>query len=449
MRRAAARWLWCFSRDERGSVFLIVGTFLILLLFVGMATDFGIVLRYRRAMQNACDSGVLAGAQNLLDGTIPAATGTAQTFAANDMTQNNIQWDNPWDSAHIQTQDANGQPDSVSPNQLWMSIHATVPLFFLALVQPSMPVAVQCAARVVPAGEAGLWPLGMDYNQWLKIWQNLNQGCTYPGVGGGSCTAQCPVIGVTPVPSACTDPTNFPPIPGCTACAPGDIQLSFAVSNTQWGSGNSGTLNMTNANCTGGGASNLACVFALGSGTTPSGGVIPPPYCNTPPAPPATIPPAQGPKGGLNYPNGGWFACSIVQSKTGATIGSASGGTYGTGINGGINYICSNYNNPLSYLQSPPDPAHPNTNLTWVITLPLINPDAFTNNNGTSAAMDIVAFANFEIDCGAFLAQTGGWSLGGGTPSIVGRFVKWASPTATVGNPNGIDTGVETVILVQ
>jgi len=51
-----------FRNSERGTVtVLTVGVFLILTLFVGMSTDFGIFLRYRRAMQNACDSGALAG----------------------------------------------------------------------------------------------------------------------------------------------------------------------------------------------------------------------------------------------------------------------------------------------------------------------------------------------------------------------------------------------------
>lgn len=434
MRKAAARWLSRFSGNERGSVFLIVGTFLVLLLFVGMATDFGIVLRYRRAMQNACDSGVLAGAQDLLGGTgATAAQNTAQTFSQNDMTQNNIQWDN----FQAQAQSANGTANSVNPVRLAASIHATVPLFFLAFAAPSMPVAVQCAAQVVPAKQTGLWPIGMNYTQWQTFWNNIG-GCTTPGQTG--CSSGCPLIGApNPVgtPAACTTGS----IAGCSLCAPGDIRLSFAVSNTAWGSGNSGTLNFSNSNCTGGGASNLACEFALGSGTAPVGGTTPPPYCATPPQ----VPPGPAPNGGLNYPNGGWFACSIVHSKTGATIGSANGGTYGTGINGGINYICTNYKDPYKVQQGLYGNYSGNT---WVLTLPLINPQAFINNNGSSSDMDIVGFANFEIDCPAF-NQGNGWNLSGGTPQMVGRFVKWAGAVATAGNPNGVDTGVEVVILVQ
>jgi hypothetical protein len=192
---------------------------------------------------------------------------------------------------------------------------------------------------------------------------------------------------------------------------------------------------MNNPACSGGGASLLACVFALGSGTNP-------PYCATPPQ----VPPGPAPNGGLNYPNGGWFACSIVTSKTGATIGSAGGGTsYGTGVKGGISYICNNYKDPYQVQQGNP-PGY--TGNTWVITLPLINPTAFINNNGSSSQMDIVAFANFEIDCGAF-GQGNGWTLSGSSKSIVGRFVRWAGAVATTGNPNGVDTGVEVVILVQ
>jgi Flp pilus assembly protein TadG len=153
-----------FFRDERGSVvFFVIGAFLMLLLFVGMATDFGSVLRYQRAMQNAYDAGVLAGAQDLRS-TTRVATATAQTYTARDLTENHFQVNNfqgAW-QYQAQTQDANGNASGVNPVRLWASIQTTVPLFFLKPVRPSLMVAVQCAAQRVPVLTTGMRPVEMD-----------------------------------------------------------------------------------------------------------------------------------------------------------------------------------------------------------------------------------------------------------------------------------------------
>lgn len=412
MKRSAASWGRRFSRDERGSVFLIVGTFLVLLLFVGMATDFGILLRHRRAMQNACDSAVLAGAQDLKS-TTRSATTTAQTYAQRDLTENSIVWNANNFSA--QTQDKNGNATGTSPVRLWASYQLPVPLFFLAYATPSVTVRVQCAAQIVPAGTAGLYPLGMNFNTFNTFWSQ-NNGCTTAGQTG--CFTGCPLIGA--------------PLGNAPAACATDYQLTVGTSGggqQQWGSGNSGTLEMSNTTTCGTqttGAAVFACVLGNGSGTT-SSSTPPPPYCTTPPPT------------GLNYPNGGWNPCSIVPPKTGVSLGTTPHGsnTYGTGIAGGIGYICQNYANPYP---------GPTSGKTWVIVLPLINPNAFTAVNGSSQPVDIVAFANFELDCPA---MQNGATLSGSTPFILGRFVSWICDTCVAGNPSGVDTGVETIILVQ
>src|SRR5690348_495663 len=165
MKQRVLRWARRVSNDERGSAFLIVGVFLILLLFVGMATDFGIILRYRRAMQNGCDSAVLAGAQDLQ--TNRSATATAQTYAQRDLTENNIIWNATNFTAT--TEDANGNATGIKPVRLAATYQATVPLFLLASVSPSMTIKVQCAAQRVPVLTTGLKPLGLDYNVFNSL----------------------------------------------------------------------------------------------------------------------------------------------------------------------------------------------------------------------------------------------------------------------------------------
>ena len=61
-------------RQEQGmaAVFTVLG-FLALTLVIGMSSDFGIFMRYRRAMQNACDSAALAGAAATLAEVRPRA----------------------------------------------------------------------------------------------------------------------------------------------------------------------------------------------------------------------------------------------------------------------------------------------------------------------------------------------------------------------------------------
>ena len=207
-----------YRNSERGTVtVLTVGVFLILTLFVGMSTDFGIFLRYRRAMQNACDSGVLAGGLNLRPRVTPAepADVVAERYAENDMRQNNI----AWDQLEATPLDDNNQPTLISPRRLRAEIHAVVPTYFLRLAVASVPVAVDCMARLTPIilGK-GLVPLGLNYEAWREHAET--QGCL-PTIQDGTPLAER------------TPPCNSFP-----------ITISVSQSSNPWGSGNTGMLAM-------------------------------------------------------------------------------------------------------------------------------------------------------------------------------------------------------------
>lgn len=205
------------SRCERGSAVLIVGVFTTLLLFVGMSVDWGILLRYRRAMQNACDAGVLAGGLNLRSDPATAAP-TAQRYAENDMRQNYIAW-NPA-QLQVTTLDDNNQPTLISPRRLRMEIHMDVPTYFFRLVLNTVHVAVDCSARLANIIlTEGLVPLGLNYNAWDNYVNTL--GCL-------------PVI-----------QSNVPLAQRTPPCNAFDITLAVNAGDTNpWGSGNTGMLSM-------------------------------------------------------------------------------------------------------------------------------------------------------------------------------------------------------------
>jgi len=255
-----AMWNTKNAHSERGFAAFIVVAWLTLCLFVGMAVDIGILLRYRRAMQNACDSGVLDGARNLKPSPSTVVSDT-KSLASFDMTQNNINWD----SLSAQTLDGNGTVTGTNPVQDRANIHATVPTFFFKLVTPSVAVAIECTARLVPVSLTGLQPLGMNNQTFQNEWTNQSR-------------TPCNLIGSTnPGPSGCTT----------------DYQLTVGVSGSTWGSGNTGTLDLNNPICNGNGASDWSCVFQNGTGS--NNYCIGPDVTNT----------------------SQWPACSIVNTKPG------------------------------------------------------------------------------------------------------------------------------------
>ena len=200
-------------RQEQGmaAVFTVLG-FLALTLVIGMSTDFGILMRYRRAMQNACDSAALAGGLNLRSSP-STVTATAQRYAEDDMRQNAISWD----SVEATTMDLN--PALEGTDSVRVVINAVVPTFFFRLVRDSVPVAVACTARLTPVilGR-GLEPLGVDYTFWTE--NVVGPGCL-PLIEGGVPLADRP--------------------PPCNAT---DLTLGVANPTSPWGSGNSGMLAM-------------------------------------------------------------------------------------------------------------------------------------------------------------------------------------------------------------
>lgn len=211
------------NQHERGmAVILTVVGFLALLLVVGMSTDFGIVLRYRRAMQNACDSGALAAGLNLRRDPPPTepVTVTAQRYAENDMRQNNI----AWSTVDATTMDLN--PALPGVDSVRVVIRSVVPTYFLRLVSANVPVAVACTARLTPIilGQ-GLVPLGLNYTAWDAYANTL--GCL-PLIQGG-------------VPLAARTPP----------CNSFTITLDVSARSNPWGSGNSGMLAMQAPGATG------------------------------------------------------------------------------------------------------------------------------------------------------------------------------------------------------
>lgn len=207
-------------QGERGmaAVFTVLG-FLALTLVVGTSTDFGILMRYRRAMQNSCDSGALAGGLNLRSSP-STVTATAERYAEDDMRRNNI----AWSTVEATTMDLSTTlpgDDSVR-----VVIHSDVPLYFLRLVRDSVPVGVACTARLTPVilGR-GLEPLGVSYTFWTD--RVVGPGCL-PLIEGGVPLADRP--------------------PPCNAT---DLTIGVADRTSPWGSGDSGMLAMQAPGATG------------------------------------------------------------------------------------------------------------------------------------------------------------------------------------------------------
>jgi hypothetical protein len=224
-------WRATHGHSERGFAVFIVAAWLTLCLFVGMAVDIGIIMRYRRAMENSCDSGALAGAQNLRSDptTVP---GIATNYASADMTQNNIKSDSL--TAVLPRSD-----------RVRVDIHATVPTFFFRLVTNSVPVAIECTAQIEPVKSVtGLVPTGLDYNKWLNYY-NAN-------IKNGPCDITVPI---SQRPAYCQTQTDMIGLLG------------------SWGAGNDGLLCLPPAGNTTCGASEWNNEFSNGSTSS---------YCSDP-----------------------------------------------------------------------------------------------------------------------------------------------------------------------
>lgn len=368
--------------DERGSVFLVVGAFLVLLLFVGMAVDFGILLRYRRAMQNGCDSAVMAGAMDLPAGG-SSAQATASRYAQRDYTENNITWVS---SNFTSTpEDANGNASGINPVRLAATYTATVPLFFLASVTPSLTINVACAAQKVPVLTTGLRPVGLDMAVFQARWQAQgSKPCTIFGAAGNpnAIGTQCGDCTMTFI-NGQSGTANQ-----CDASAPG--------------SGNTGALDLQNTpKCgTSNGASNWQCVMENGTGTNPV-------YCATSST-------------STNASN--WPACATINPKTGNFSG-----PWKTAVKA----VCQT-----------PDPITNPRASQWVVIMPLINSTIWEAGISGNKPVPINGFSAFELDCPYMNANNN-------YDPIYGTFISVLDFQGTTGTPNGTDTGVDTIILVQ
>lgn len=209
------------EQGERGAVaILVVLISSVLLLFVGMSVDYGIWMRYRRAMQNACDAGALAGALNLRRDPATAAP-TAERYAANNMTQDNI----TWDSLQATTLDNNNQPTLIAPSRVRVEIHEDVFTVFFRLVgRSTVHVAVDCYAKLTPIIlQKGLVPLGLNYMDWAPLYDPANEA------------------------SPCADvvAAGVPLEQRLDPCRTFEIKMAVNASDNLWGNGNTGMLSMT------------------------------------------------------------------------------------------------------------------------------------------------------------------------------------------------------------
>ena len=227
-----AMWNSKNRHSERGFAVFIVVAWLTLCLFVGMAVDIGILLRYRRAMQNACDTGALAGAQNLKSNptTVP---GIARSYASADMNQNNINSD----TLTAATLNSSNQPDTTKPDRVRVDVHATVPTFFFRLVTNAVAVAVECTAKIEPVKSVtGLVPIGLNYTTWLNYYNS--------NIKNGQCDITVPI---SERPAYCQTMTDMIGLVG------------------SWGAGNDGLLCLPPAGNTNCGASEWNNEFTNGS----------------------------------------------------------------------------------------------------------------------------------------------------------------------------------------
>lgn len=378
-------------RSEGGfASVLIVGMATVLTLFLGISIDWGILLRYRRAMQNACDFGAMAGGLNLISS--PATAGpTAQSYAERDMTQNFIQWD----SITTETQDLNGNADSVAPRQIRVEIGEDVPLYlFRAMrVRDFVTVRVDCTARIVNLilGD-GLVPLGLNYCSWAPLYSPPGSGYLIPescppppeGTTLGECSQY---IGL---------PWNDPARPEYCQSFPITMSLGNNPDNP-WGSGNSGLLSMDDIcfDCPTGGRQ-WRDTFINGSQNT---------YCYDEGHTPSTT--------GYEY-NG--ENCANIMTKPGLTLGN---------VRQAVDARCTSDND-----------------LDRIVMMPLLNPEYTTEGNGRYG-VEIWGFAAFELNCDPNALPTGGQN-----PSINGGFVRIVS-NQVVGQETDFDTGVYTVKLVE
>ena len=132
-------------RDERGQVLIVAALCLTCLLgFVGFAVDVGLLLREKRIMQTAADSGAVAGAAEMYYGDVTAA-------ARADTSQNGFTNGTNGTTVTVNNPPANG-PNSGNNQYVEVIVSQSQPTFFMKMFSlSSMMVSARAVATVIPA----------------------------------------------------------------------------------------------------------------------------------------------------------------------------------------------------------------------------------------------------------------------------------------------------------
>ena len=141
----SAGFLSRLRRDTRGNVLALVALWLLpLAAFSGSAIDMGRIYAVKLRLQQACDSGVLAGRKSMVGTTLDtSATGQAQTFF-----KNNFRYDSTLNKGWFSTTNVTFTPQLSSDIQVNGTASATVPMTLMAIFgQTSKTITVTCQAR--------------------------------------------------------------------------------------------------------------------------------------------------------------------------------------------------------------------------------------------------------------------------------------------------------------
>jgi len=155
------------SAGQRGQVLVIAALSLfVLLLFVALAVDVGFWYGQRRHMQNAADSGALAGAWELCFGSRANATAAATAYAVFNGADG--------DMVHVDIVDADGTPDATNGNTVVVTAGVMARTFFARVLFPEVEVRAVAAANCAPTSAGcGLWPVAFDRISYDQISESI------------------------------------------------------------------------------------------------------------------------------------------------------------------------------------------------------------------------------------------------------------------------------------